>query len=197
MIINESAGRMEIEERDINYILQSYIRMYQFQTKNKLPFAITFPMFGSVPISATARIPIEWVPEISPVAAAIKEDGSNVPLPTEASIAEADKKEKDYNAKKEQLAKLASELGMQVSDDGGIAISTVNPLPAVDLSPSSDRLAKAKQPDRPATGSSEYGTSRNVDRDARQVAQDLRPEKDVKEDEELPIDQITDIKQKE
>ena len=189
MIINEAEGRMEIEERDINYILQSYIRLYEFQTKNKLPNEIVFPMFSSVPHPTLKgiKIPIQWVPELSGIAVSIKEDGSNIPLPSAESEAIADKKEEDYNAKKSRLDKLAAELGVIVVEPTSKPIDKGG----IDLSPSPARVAKAKQPDKPATGPSEYGSSSNRTRDLQQVSRDLH-DQPVNEEDEVEVSSIAD-----
>ena len=107
MRINSDNKTMDIEARDINYILPTYVRSYQFYSKNELPTKIIFPMFVSVK-AAGVDIPIEWVPPLDPVAVEIGKDGSNVAEVTEEQEAALDKKDaeiKRLRAEVEELAK--------------------------------------------------------------------------------------------
>jgi len=112
MIINEDNKTMEIEPRDVDYVLPAYVRLYLFQTKNEDPEKIIYPMFSSVrhPSKQGVTIPIEYVDEKSPEALAIIEDGSNIPEATPESEAAADRKEDEYDAMKGKIAALEEEL---------------------------------------------------------------------------------------
>lgn len=108
MRINQQSKSVDMEVRDINYILPQYIRSYLFYTKNEDPERIIFPMFSSVPhpIKAGVNIPIEYVPMISPVVSEIIEDGKDIPEVTPVQEAALDEKDEEIKQLKEQLAKL-------------------------------------------------------------------------------------------
>jgi len=111
MRINEKEKILDIERRDIEYVLGAYARLYLYQTKNQEPDRIIFPMFRSVPhpFIKGKFIPIEYIPDNSPVAVEIAEDASNIPLPSEASEAAADEKEKVYDQTKDTISKVEAE----------------------------------------------------------------------------------------
>ncbi|KKK56895.1 hypothetical protein LCGC14_3059940, partial [marine sediment metagenome] len=93
MRVNLDNKSLDIEARDVNYILPAYIRSYQFYSKNEIPTKIIFPMFVSVR-AAGVDIPIEWVPPLDPVAAEIASDGNNVAEVTEEQEVVLDEKDK-------------------------------------------------------------------------------------------------------
>lgn len=108
MIVNLEDKSMEIEPRDVNYTLAAYARMYLFQSKNESPERIVMPMFESIPhpYNAGESIPIVYVPDTSPEALRIVQDGGNVPETTPESEAEADEKEAEYETMKARIAEL-------------------------------------------------------------------------------------------
>ncbi len=117
MRINSDNKTMDIEARDINYILPAYVRSYQFHMKNEIPTKIVFPMFVSVR-AAGVDIPIEWVPPLDPIAQDITKDGSNVAEVTEeqeTALNEKDKEIADLKAEVESLA----QTGRGGEDGGG------------------------------------------------------------------------------
>jgi len=203
MIINTDQKQMQIEKRDINYILPAYIRNYLFQSKNVDPVEIVFPMFSSVPHPRKpgVTIPIRWVPEISPEAIEIAVDGANVAEATEEEIVAKDKADE---ARKEAKAKLdealtsgslATELGV---DD---TLKDVTPAPE-EVSPARAAFAEvATEEPKPEPAPREVkgppsgpilppGTPLDNmaprDRgDQIRVAKDLRPEPDVDESKEV------------
>jgi hypothetical protein len=91
MITNVEGKQMEMEKRDMNYILTSYLRMYLFQSRNEDPDRIILPMFSEIPHPhRKAMVKVVYVPENSPINAEIEHDGSNVPLTTEKDEEAAD-----------------------------------------------------------------------------------------------------------
>ncbi len=103
MRINSENKTMDIEARDINYILPAYVRSYQFHSKNEVPTKIIFPMFVSVR-AAGIDIPIEWVPPLEQVATEIAKDGSNVAEVTEEQEVVLDEKDTEIKRLKDELA---------------------------------------------------------------------------------------------
>jgi len=215
MRVNREEKAIDIERRDINYILPAYIRAYLFYNNNEDPEKIVFPMFRSVPhpVKNGVEIPIEWVPDDSPVATEIASDGNNIPEATPETEAEADKKEEDYDALKARIAELEDEAAKgkpEVTDQpdnppdispakAAFAKQVVSEPAIAEVSknqPTPERLAAAKAPDTvlPPGTPSDYGGSRDK-RDQRRVAKDIAPEKDIKEEEEIEIGSITEIKE--
>jgi len=231
MRINQEQKSVDIERRDINYILPAYVRSYLFYAKNEDPEKIVFPMFRSVPHphKPGVEVPIEYIPDDSPVAVEIAKDGDSIPETTPEMEAEADKNEDEYNTMKARIAELeeeAAENKMAVAAQFEVAgpddtppPPTIDPDNPPDISPAKaafakqavpesaiaevsenqptpERLAAAKSPDvvLPPGTPSDYGGSRDK-RDQRRVAKDIAPEKDINEDEEIEISNITDIKE--
>ena len=217
MRIDHERKSMDVEQRDIDYLLPAYVRLYLFQNKNEDPSTITFPMFRSVPhpYKKGVVIPIEYVPDTSPVAVEIKQDGADVPEATPETEAVADKKEADYDAMKARLAKLEAELAkarattsedlVQEEADKELEEDTAPVSPAKAAfaeqhkpasaiagmspdQPTPERLAKAKEAPGgtlPPGTPTDYGGNRDP-RDFKRIAKDLMPEKDIKEEDEKP-----------
>jgi len=106
MILGEG-NQMQMEARDWHYILGRYIRRYQFLNKGAIPDEIVFPMFESVPHPTKGQqpIPVRYVPEISPEAQAIAEDGENVPETSEEELTAIEVRDREI----EELRKRVSE----------------------------------------------------------------------------------------
>lgn len=81
MRANVDQEKMEMESRDLNYILPAYVRSYMYISKNIDPTEIIFPMFESCPhpFKPGVTIPIRYVPALSPEALEITVDGQDVP----------------------------------------------------------------------------------------------------------------------
>jgi len=111
MIINTDQKQMQMEQRDINYILPAYIRQYLFQSKNIDPDEIVFPMFSSVPhpVKRGVTVPIRWVPEISPEAMEIAIDGTVVSEATEEEIVAKDEEDEMRMEAKAEIETLSIE----------------------------------------------------------------------------------------
>ena len=107
MRINSENNTMDMEARDIDYILPAYIRSYLYYNKNKMPDKIIFPMFASVEITGDDRqvhkVPIEWIPEISPAAQDISKNGADVVEVTPAQEAKMDEKDEEIKRLKGEL----------------------------------------------------------------------------------------------
>jgi len=143
MRINDTEKRMEMEARDINYILPAYVRSYQFHMKNELPTKIIFPMFVSVR-AAGVDIPIEWVPPLEPVAVEIAKDGSNVAEVTEEQEAVLDEKDKEIADLKAQVAELET-TGRGGKEGGGTETTEAIPArPEVEGTPE-QQVAEAEE----------------------------------------------------
>lgn len=167
MRINHQHQTVDIEPRDINFILPAYIRTYQYYMKGELPKEIVFPMYPSVPSMDGVQVPIRYISIEDTVARNIVEDGSNVPE-TEAEETEEDVDEAPpAPPKDESPAKAAL------------------------------KRREAAQPDRqpkvPASG--DIGPGAHPDdignRDVafeRRIARDLMAEPKVREEEEIETD---------
>ena len=212
MIIDEERKAILMESRDINYILSSYIKLYMFGNKNETPEKIVFPMFRSVPHphEPGVTVPVEYVPDDSPIAVEIKHDGSNIPETTPESEAKADDKEDEYKAMKAKIAELEEEVNKAtpgINDQVQVEIKEVTPSkPGLDNAkkkkktetlsvppPSAERLAAVKGPEKPAPegSQSDYGGRRDA-RDQQRIARDLRPEKEIKEEDEKEDDDLVE-----
>lgn len=106
MRINQENKSMDMESRDLNYILPAYVRSYLFYSNNELPEKIIFPMFPSITVQGK-EIPIEYVLPLDPVAIEIAEDSSNVPEVTPAQEAVLDEKDEEIKRLKEEVESLA------------------------------------------------------------------------------------------
>ncbi len=116
MRINQENKSLDIEARDINYILPAYVRSYLFYSKNEFPEKIIFPMFASVTLLAADRqsvvIPIEWVPPLDAIATEIAKDGSDVAEVTPAQEAALDEKDEEIDRLKAEIA------GLKTTEEG-------------------------------------------------------------------------------
>jgi len=87
---------VDMEVRDINYILPAYIFNYLYVSKNEDPDKIVFPMIPSVPHPRKpgVMIPIQWISITDPLAIDIAEDGKDIPEITPVQEAVLDTKDK-------------------------------------------------------------------------------------------------------
>ena len=106
MRINEENKSIDIEPREINYIMEALVTSYLFQTKNQMPEVITFPMYKSAK-TRYGEIPINFGPDTSEVAEDIVEDGSNVPEVTPKQEAVLDEKDEEIKRLRAELAKVS------------------------------------------------------------------------------------------
>lgn len=269
MRVDDERKSVDIERRDINYILPAYIRLYLFQTKNQDPEVITFPMFESVPhpYKKGVMVPIEYVPDTSPIALKIAHDGADIPEATPEVEAAADKAEEDYNTIKAKLEAAEAELaklkdgepvesepepesnaqnaqGAQESQESPTAVSPAkaafaeqagesihevekeryeakdqqiqeanllvksteqeakeaeSAIAGMGEQPTPERLAKAKEAPGgtlPPGTPTDYGGKRDS-RDQKRIAKDIAPHKDIKEENEIEIGSIEEIKEPE
>jgi len=211
MIINIDQKQMQMEQRDVNYILPAYIRNYLFQSKNIDPEEIVFPMFSSVPHprKVGVTIPIRWVPEISPEAMEISVDGASVAEATEEEIAVKDEQD---DMRKETKAGLGLEPVPEADvTDGLTEEEQAYEAARADLTPAPEEVSPAraafadvakeepKAEPQPTTREIKGPPSGPIlppgtpldnmaprDRgDQTRVAKDLRPEPDIDESKEI------------
>ena len=195
MRINDKDKQMELESRDINYILPAYLRSYLFYTKNQMPERIIFPMFPSVRIENT-DIPIEYLPHIDSVVAEIVANGSNVAEVTEQQEAELDARDEEIKRLKAELEELQSTISIERGGEVGLGSVAVEQVSSA--KPKSTSKAKAafatpkppaRQPKLPPGG--DIGTGQPLSdmhprdrRDQVQTRKDLTDEPDINEAEE-------------
>jgi len=105
MRINVENRSVDMERRDISYILPAYVRSYMFYSKNEMPERIIFPMFPSVTVQGK-EIPIDYVPPLDAIAVEIAQDGADIAEVTPEEEAALDEKEdriKELKAEVESL----------------------------------------------------------------------------------------------
>ncbi len=204
MRINLEQKSMDIEQRDINYILPTYIRNYLFNSKNEDPVEIVFPMFSSVPhpVKRGVTVPIRWVPEMSPEAIEISVDGASVAEASEEEIAVKDEQD-------EMMKEAKAGLGLESVPEAGIAAIVIEDMPSLDaeveeVSPARAAFAEVtteepKAEPQPTTREIKGPPSGPIlppgtpldnmaprDRaDQTRVAKDLRPEPEIDESKEV------------
>lgn len=154
MRINDTENQMEMEARDINYILPHYIKTYLYGNKNIVPKVIIFPMFPSVTvrldISTTTEVPIEYVPPLDPRAIEIAQDGSSVPEVTPAQEAALDEKDEEINRLKEEIEELKTPLIESVQKMVDVAQEATEETTSEPESPAKAAFAKP-EPEKPVT----------------------------------------------
>lgn len=170
---------MDIEAREINYILPAYLRQYLMESKNEDPDKIIFPMFPSAPhpYKSGVQIPIEWIPMTDPMVDEIAKDGSNVAEVTPAQEAALDEKDDAAKELKEQAAtpKKESEVKVPVIEKSKEPEATTKP---------SDRVPKMPPGGDIGTGHADGMGSRDARAD-RRIASDLVDDKEVDESAEI------------
>lgn len=181
MINDTNNKQVQMEVRDINYMLGAYINNYLFISKNEDPVEVIFPMFQTVPHPRKpgVMIPIRWIKHTDPVAVEIAEDGSNVPEVTPAQEAALDEKDKLIEEVKEQVVKEEpKELKKNVTEK-----------PENKDKPKAQPERVPKQPPSGDLGAGHPDGlgSRNIRLD-RKIAQDLKPDVLVDETKEKPTE---------
>jgi len=185
---------IDMEARDINYILSAYIRSYLFVSKNEDPERIIFPMFLSVPhpTKPGVQVPIDWLPPIDPKVTEIAEDGKDVAEVTSEHEAALDAQDEAVKELKEQAAGTSQQGGNATVVEVKEAESKKPEV--ADVKTSTERIKKAadREPKMPPGGDLGTGHPDGMgSRDARldrKIAQDLKPEAKVDESKELPKD---------
>ena len=173
MRINLENKSMDMELRDWNYLMSAYLRSYLFHSSNVIPEKIIFPMFRQVkhPREDTF-IPVEYVPDDSPIAIEVIGDGSNVPEATEEQIAEADRKDEEIGALKAEIKRLT---------EGG----PEEPIQTKPVTP----VRPPKQPDHPLPAGTPLDDMGPRDRgDQKRIAKDLAEQPDIDEEKEIPTE---------
>ena len=178
MRANTENKSMDMEARDVNYILPHYIAQYLYESKNEDPEKIIFPMFLSVPHPRKpgVLIPIEYIPMTDPVAAEIAEDGKDIPEVTPEHEAALDVQDEAAKELKKQVTK------------AGVLIPTEDAKPPVkEVAKPKDRAPKMPPGGDLGTGHADGLGSRDARLD-KKIASDLKEEPAVEEDKEIPAD---------
>lgn len=190
MRANTENKSMDMEVRDINYILPHYIAQYLYESKNEDPDKIIFPMFLSVPHPRKpgVLIPIEYIPITDPAAVEIAEDGKDVPEVTPEQEAALDTQDEAAKELKEQV----EEIGIVVEDakqGEPVELQGISPAKASmeKIKKTTDRAPKMPPGGDIGTGHADGLGSRN-DRLDKKIASDLKEEPAVDEDKEIPAD---------
>jgi len=186
---------MDMEARDVNYILPAYVRVYLFESKNEDPEKIIFPMFTSVPhpTKRGVMIPIEWVPPLDPVAIEIADDGKDVAEVTPEEEAELDEKDELVKQLRKEISSLGDQLSIARLDSESNQQSRTD---AADTPSTSEAVPPAypdRVPNQPPGGDIGPGTplSDMHQRDAADLPRtklDLTEGPDVDEYEEKPFE---------
>ena len=165
MRINSDNKSIDIEERDINFIIDNYAVSYKFHTKNAPIDRIIIPMF-TVAKTRYGDIPIEFVPDMSAYAKELVDDGKAV---AEISPVQADELAVQ-DAKKQAMIKEVKEV----------------------IAP---KARQPKQPAGPIIPPGAGGLSLppRDPADLRHTAVDLAPDKDIDESKEKAVSVSKDI----
>jgi hypothetical protein len=189
MRINIENKTIDIEQRDINFILPAYLRNYLFYSNNEMPDRIVFPMFESVPNGVGGVVQIEFIPYLDPAAIEIAFDGSNIAEVTDTQLAELESKDLEIERLKAQLAGVQTvepeEVKVDVTEEktviptaSGIVVPTLDPGRIPNSPPGGDI----------GTGSADIGGSRDLRAD-RQIRVDLTDDDlDIDDEKEKPYD---------
>jgi len=174
---------IDIEARDINYILGAYIRSYLFLSKNQPPDKIIFPMYPVVPypLDPNVLIPVEYILATDRYAVDLVKDGSNIPEVTPAEEKALDVLDNKIEEAKAGVVEEPSTAGTNSSN----------------ISSARAAMAKLEQANRvpkmPPGGDIGPGTSPDNmgSRDIRlesQIRTDLTDEPDIDESKEIPAE---------
>lgn len=171
MRCNVEHKTMDMEARDINYILPAYIRQYLYASQNEDPTEIIFPMFPSVPhpYKPGVVIPVKYVGMDEPIVKQIVEDGKNIP---ETPVAKDPEGPDDGDP-------LPGPTGEEEKKE-----ETISPAKAAILKQQGERKPKQPPGGDIGTGHADGLGSRDVGFD-RKLAKDLRPEAQVDESKEV------------
>ena len=177
MRINDKRHTVDMEIRDINYILPAYVRSYQYYMKGELPKEIIFPMFPAVMSRDGVAIPIRYIDISSPEAVEIAKDGSNVPEIAEEPIEESMIEEEPTKEDKVDEPVVAEEPPKE--SKAKEALKNI-------------QKTKEREPKMPPGGDIGHGHPDDIGREdpgfARKIASDLRPEAAVDESKEIPTE---------
>ena len=178
MRINISNKSIDIEERDINFIMDSFAVSYTFHSKGVKPDVIVIPMFAKAK-TRYGDIDIQFVPSMSEMAIDIIQDGNDIAeIKPEAADSLAIE-----DAKKQ---KLIDEVKQEMSDANKLKAANA------DIRKVIDNIAPDRAPRIPAGpiiepgqgGLSEHQRDPSIQR---QIAADLMPERGVDESKEIEV----------
>ena len=183
MRVNLEQKTMDIEARDVNYILPAYIRSYLLYSKGADPERIVFPMFLSVlhPYKSI-QVPIQFVPLIDPTAIEIVVDGGNITEATEQQVAEADVRDEEIKRLKAELNTLQTAKNLTEMEAAPLAPSKATP-----ISPA-NRVPKMPKSGDIGSGVSPDNMGSRDERFDKQLREDLKDELDIVEKAERPYE---------
>lgn len=168
MRVNLEQKTADMEERDLSFVLQAYLRQYLYMSKNEDPVEILVPMVETVPhpYKPGATVPIRYVPVMSPEAMEVKADGRDV-----------DERDAEIERLKAEVEDLRASTPVIIP----VPKSTIVEKPVLPTLPS----RQPKQPEHPATGQLDEMHPRGRG-DQAQTKRDLTVELEVDESKERP-----------
>jgi hypothetical protein len=180
--INTENNSIDIEARDINFILDNYAVSYKFSTKNAPIDRVIIPMFATTK-TRYGEIKIEFVPDTSAFAKELVEDGEAVKevSPVQADeLAVQDARVQHLTAAKEYIDKATGYAGKPV-------LPPANPVVTAPV-----KTPIAREPKQPSgtiipPGSGGLGLAPRDPNDLRHTKQDIAPEKDIDESKEKAV----------
>lgn len=211
MRINLPHKSIDMEVRDINYVLGAFIRSYLFASKNEDPEKIVFPMYPVVPHpnKPNVLIPIEYIPSTDQFVAELIKDGSNIPEVTpaeEAAIDYLDKKaeeiiknattevkqEEVLDDKDEEIKRLKTQVSSLLAATSKNKPEVISPARAAmnrleKKGDSVDRIPKMPPGGDIGAGHPDNLGSRDI-KLTRQIVGDLKDEPEVDEGKEISTD---------
>lgn len=120
MRVNTENKSMDIEPREINFVLDSLLVQYMFISRNQLPEVITFPTYQTAK-TRWGEIRIQWVPDVSEIAKDIVEDGKHIPEVTPEQEAELDRRDDEIRDLRQKIAQLEAGKPEVVESDESVA----------------------------------------------------------------------------
>lgn len=188
MITNTDTGTMDMEERDLDFFIRSYLKAaggYLYFTRGKYPKSIRVPMMASIKVDGN-EIPIEFLPSFSPEYESIKKDGANVPMTSDEVIQERSDEDRELEKSKKEIAESVEEEAADVREkatDTASSESKNKPNPTGQAAPARE----PKGPPRPAPFEKGVGPDDMKERDSkfeRELKRNLTPDPDIPESSE-------------
>jgi hypothetical protein len=186
MRINIENKSMDIEARDINFIIDQYAINYKFASRNTPLECIVIPMFA-VAKTRYGDIPIQFVPDISNYAKELAEDGKTVVEATPEQTDEIAKEDAKMQQATKEIKKAFAEspIAREPNKDTKYEIG-------IGKAVGKDYSVTTRIPKQPAgpiipPGSGGLSLSPRDPADLRHTAMDLAPEKDIDESKQKNI----------
>ncbi len=192
MRVNEQNKSMDIELREINFIMDALTTQYLYLNKNQKPEVIIFPMYKEAK-TRYGNIPIQFVPDMSEIAQDIIRDGKDIAEVTPAQEAVIDKKDEEIKVLREELERLQAQ--PQRIETSEVEIGFIPPVAELE-SKTEDAILRespsGRVPKQPPGGDigagSPDGMGSRDRRDLSRTRQDLLEEPTINEDEEKSFD---------